>query len=213
MLANLKKIRERAGLTRAKVAQDLGLSINTYRNWEQGVNEPKNVKIASTVADYFGVTLDELVGNVPAKIDLSDPRGKVVPMTQKAPLYGTIAAGVPREMWTLESELPVPSELISKYPDSFFLRVEGNSMNKLIPDGSYALIVPTENVQNGDTVAVNINGYDATLKQWYKTNNSLILSPCSYDSEFEDLVYRDGDESNPTVRVLGVMVWFMGDFR
>lgn len=206
----IQKFRRLAGLEQDEAAKALGIAISTYRNYEYGYREPKSEMLIS-MAQLFDCTVNDLLGL--SERQVSVPTSRIVPMTQKAPLYGTIAAGVPREMWTLESELPVPSELISKYPDSFFLRVEGNSMNKLIPDGSYALIVPTENVQNGDTVAVNINGYDATLKQWYKTNNSLILSPCSYDSEFEDLVYRDGDEGNPIVRVLGVMVWFMGDFK
>lgn len=208
MLANLKKIRERAGLTRAKVAQDLDLSINTYRNWEQGVNEPKNVKIASRVAEYFGVTLDELVGNV-SPGDMSVPTSRIVPMTRKAPLYGTIAAGVPQEMWVIEDKLPVPDQLIEKYPHAFFLRVDGDSMNKIILNGHYALIDPDAEIFNGDIVAVNINGYNATLKTWFKTDNTLILAPSSYDTEFKDYIFDDGNPDNPEIRPLGKMVWSM----
>lgn len=40
-LENLKEIRLKKGLTQAQISKLVGVSINAYRNWEQGTGEPK----------------------------------------------------------------------------------------------------------------------------------------------------------------------------
>lgn len=204
MLYALKSIRERRGLTQKKVAELVGVPISTYRNWEYLHNVPRQEQFVD-LANLFDVSLDELLG----REDMSAPNSKVVPMTQKAPLYGTIAAGVPQEMWVIEDKLPVPDQLIEKYPHAFFLRVDGDSMNKIILNGHYALIDPDAEIHNGDIVAINVNGYNATLKTWFKTDNTLILAPSSYDTQFKDYIFNDGNPDNPEIRPLGKMVWSM----
>lgn len=58
---NLKKSREATGLTQAQVADKLGISDGTYKNYEQGKREPNN-SLLCRIADLFGVTTDYLLG-------------------------------------------------------------------------------------------------------------------------------------------------------
>ena len=58
---NLKKSREATGLTQAQVADKLGISDGTYKNYEQGKREPNN-SLLCRIADIFGVTTDYLLG-------------------------------------------------------------------------------------------------------------------------------------------------------
>lgn len=127
------------------------------------------------------------------------------------PLYGSIAAGTPIEMLTVEDYIEVPKNIALKYPKAFLLKINGDSMNKVIPNNSYALINPQEEVNNGDVVAVAINGYDATLKRFYKLQNTTVLEPDSYNSEHVAKTFN-GLENEPKLRVIGKMVWFMSGF-
>lgn len=58
-MSKIKELREKTGITQEALARELGVSRQTVLNWETGRNMPfgKNAKI---VADFFGVTIDEL---------------------------------------------------------------------------------------------------------------------------------------------------------
>ena len=67
-IENLKKAREKAGLTQAQAAIAIGVSDGTYKNYEQGKREPNGDKMV-TIANLFGVTTDYLLGREPAPDD------------------------------------------------------------------------------------------------------------------------------------------------
>lgn len=54
---NFIKVR---GLSHYRVAKDLNLSLNVYRNWRDGAMP--NLKVFTTLCKYLGVTADSLVG-------------------------------------------------------------------------------------------------------------------------------------------------------
>lgn len=118
------------------------------------------------------------------------------------PVYGRIAAGEPN--WAeecLEGRLPIDPELMNIVDpeECFFLRVNGESMNKIIQDGAYALIRRADTVENGDIAVVLVDGFDATLKKFTKQNDLVILEPMSNDSSFTTQVYGKDTE----VKILG----------
>jgi len=57
----LKKLREDERLSQAQLAKDLSLPRYTIGNWEQGRAEP-DTQMLKTLADYFDVSLDYLLG-------------------------------------------------------------------------------------------------------------------------------------------------------
>lgn len=83
--------------------------------------------------------------------------------------------------------------------ECFFLRVNGESMNKEIKNGGFALIKKTDFVENGEIAVVLVNGFDATLKKFTKQGDLIILEPMSTDSSFETQVY----DKNTEVKVIG----------
>ena len=58
----LKKLRERKGLNKKQMAQELGLQYMTYCRYENDEREPNN-EILIEIANYFDVTIDYLIGN------------------------------------------------------------------------------------------------------------------------------------------------------
>lgn len=65
-IENLKKAREKVGLTQAQAAEAIGVSDGTYKNYEQGKREPNGDKMV-TIANLFNVTTDYLLGREPSQ--------------------------------------------------------------------------------------------------------------------------------------------------
>lgn len=64
----LKAIRIKKHLTQADVANYLGIARNTYTQYEQGLHKVPP-EILCKLADFFGVTVDELLGRAPQLFD------------------------------------------------------------------------------------------------------------------------------------------------
>lgn len=57
----LKELRENIGLSQYTFAERFGVSQSTVGNWEAGKREP-NFSTMQRIADFFGVTVDYLLG-------------------------------------------------------------------------------------------------------------------------------------------------------
>ncbi len=119
-----------------------------------------------------------------------------------APVYGQISAGIPN--WAeecMEGRIPIDYELMNiiNPEEHFFLRVNGESMNKVIKNGAYALIHKQDVVENGEIAVVLVNGYDATLKKFTKQGDLIILEPQSNDDSFKIQAY----DKNTSIKILG----------
>ena len=90
---NLKRARENTGLTQSQVADMLGISDGTYKNYEQGKREPNNTLLLK-IADLYGVTTDYLLGRepAPAPVDPFEVLGfkKTVDDDEFVRLYNTL---------------------------------------------------------------------------------------------------------------------------
>ena len=62
MLFELKNIRRKAGLSQEEAADQLGVPIGTYRNWEQMKTMPRDRGELPRLARFFGVTVEDLFG-------------------------------------------------------------------------------------------------------------------------------------------------------
>lgn len=59
----LKEFRLKKGVSQSTVAGSIGISTTQYQNYEYGKKEP-TLKNLLALADYFGTSLDDLVGRV-----------------------------------------------------------------------------------------------------------------------------------------------------
>lgn len=82
------------------------------------------------------------------------------------------------------------------------MRVNGESMNKIVRNGAYALIHKQDIVENGEIAAVLVNGDEATLKKFSKQGNLVVLEPMSDDSSYQVQVY---DKTTP-IQIIGKYV-------
>lgn len=108
------------------------------------------------------------------------------------PVYGQISAGQPN--WAeecIEGRLPIDPNLMNIVDpeECYFLRVNGESMNKIVKNGAYALIRKADWVDDGAIAVVLVNGYDATLKKFSKQGDFVVLEPMSTDPSFKTQIY------------------------
>lgn len=73
----LKSLREAKGLTQQEFANDFGISKGTIGMWESGAREPRKLIELQRIADYFGVTVDYLLGREDIKNELPAQDGEL----------------------------------------------------------------------------------------------------------------------------------------
>lgn len=66
---NIKKIRKSLGLKQKYVAERLGIKATTLYKYEVGLVEP-NINMLKKMADFFAVSVDEIVGAKTPMLDL-----------------------------------------------------------------------------------------------------------------------------------------------
>ena len=58
---NLRLLRKAHGLKQQELADQLGISLRAYQYYERNEREPQ-LSVLVRIADYFGISLDELEG-------------------------------------------------------------------------------------------------------------------------------------------------------
>ena len=198
----IRDLRQMNGLSQAQLASKLSIERSTVAHWEADKNSP-NYETVNLLADMFGVTIDFLVGKTTV------PDGQVMTnihiMTKSVPVYGRIPAGVPFEAIQDQLDDVAIPDWLAKKKDLFGLLVVGDSMNKVVPDGAIAVLQKTDRLDNGEIGAVMVNGFDATLKKFFRLTDNIVLEPLSFNSEHKPMVIEQGGME---VKVIGKLLWF-----
>jgi repressor LexA len=84
------------------------------------------------------------------------------------PLLGTVAAGLPLEVYTEQETVAVPHDMIRR-GNNYVLRVKGESMiEEQIRDGDYIIVNARQTADNGEMVVALVDGEAATVKKFYR---------------------------------------------
>jgi repressor LexA len=200
MACKLREFRKASGLSVDEVGSKIGKSGKTISAWEVGHGQP-GADLLIQLCGVYGVHISDFYGSAIKAVegDYTD-----------IPLYGSIAAGTPIEMLDVDDTYPVPTKAHKQYPKAFLLKVDGESMNRTIPNGCYALVDPEQkdDVCDGKPYAVCVNGFDATIKRIRKLANGFELVPDSNDPTYKATIYDFGIEGTETITVIGRVVWY-----
>lgn len=185
----LRLLREEKGLTQADLAEIIGIKTpQSIGNYELGKRDIAT-KYLIEFAKFFGVSTDYILGYDNNKVSVDSDLNNLLTI----PVLGKIPAGKP----VLANEniikyLPIAPEMFSIKNESnlFFLKVSGESMNKVIANKSYVLVRKQETAESGDIVVAIANDDDeATLKRYKVIDNQFVmLEPDSSDEKFESIV-------------------------
>ena len=139
----------------------------------------------------------------PRAIEVVDDDDGAIPISRAAvrdvPLVGHIAAGSPiLAEEDIEEVYPLPTELVGTDP-VFMLRIRGDSMMDVgIYDRDYVVVQKQSTARNGDIVAALVDGEEATVKRFERTDTGVVLHP--ENDAYEPMVFTKD------VEVLGVVV-------
>lgn len=200
---NVARLRAEHGMSQRALAARLDITNGTVAAWETRDTLPDYSRI-KRIAEIFDVSVPQLFArHIPSRSDEKFSSDEVR-------VYGKIAAGTPIEMEEGDYGFPCPSYLTKRHPKAFFLEVEGESMNRVLPNGSLALIDPAlrDHVVSGRAYAVCVNGYDATVKRVRMLENGIELDPDSTDPTFHPMVYDSTVPDTETVTIIGEVVWY-----
>lgn len=170
---------------------------------------PKQVNL-SRLADALHVDEGWLMTGVKQKVNKYGP---TLPAGWYPFIPESISAGK-LEKVEANTSLPyisVPDVCLGKYAkdrDLYFMTVNGESMNRVIPNHSLIAVkspIDKESLNNGDIVVASSNG-SYTVKRFIndKTNGRIILRPDSTDIVFSDLIFTN--EEVQDLRIFGKVV-------
>lgn len=185
----LKILREEKGLTQKDIAKIIGVKTSQAVGYYERGKRDMPTKTVQTLANFFGVSSDYLLGNSNKKNSDNNNLNNLLII----PILGRIPAGKPiLANENIINHIPISTDMFSVKEDSdlFFLEVSGESMNKIIQNGAYVLVKKQEVAENGDIVVAIANDDDeATLKRYKVIDKQFImLEPESSDETFEPIV-------------------------
>lgn len=199
---NIKNLRIKAGLTQAELADRIGVTRATVTQWEREWSQPRMGAIKK-LADVFGVSVSQMVSDN----DPSHPSNVQGMAMGPVPLLGSVHAGKPQDPDTYDGEtVKIPQFLIDSDPECYALEAEGDCMNKVYPEGCTIAVSPNKEPMNGSVAVVSIDGREAVMRRMYRTPNTLVLSPDSFNPDHDDIVVTS--ETEHTIEFLGKVVWF-----
>lgn len=204
----IKEVRQRLNLNKVEMAKKLKVAEGTIRNWESGKSEP-NFKRAREIAHVLDVDENWLIG-----VDDSSDVSQDDEVTLN--YYGTVAAGNFETVPLEDGNIKVPKSAFknAKAEDCFALKVNGDSMNKVLSNGSYIVIHDYRNITtpvlNTSDLLLIRNGSGHTIKRVRLTDTKIHFEPDSYIDEFKTETYdRDLSED---IEVVGKVIYNFRQF-
>ena len=195
---NIRRIRTQHDMTQEEFGKVAAVSAMAVSQWENGRAVPR-MGAVQRIADYFNISKGEVIDEGTDGVVLPSGAIPVVASSATVPLLtlGRVHAGALAD----EEEI---AHRVAGHPRAFALEVEGDCMNRVIPEGSHVLVDPDRQPANGSIAVVETEDYRAVMRRWYKGSTKLMLSADSFE-DYEDMIF--GMDDAP-VRVIGTVVWF-----
>lgn len=201
--------------TMADISKITGISRSSLSEYSNGKFVPKQDKVF-LISKALDVSPSWLMG---FDVDINNHKKSEVTIAGRANVMRTyryieskVEVGSPIAIEGQSySSLAVPDSMLGKYAknDILFMHTSGDSMNKVIPDGSLIGILEFKSVydvKNGDIVVFNNNG-NYSVKRYFKDeeNNRIIFKPESTNPIYTDIIY-DLDTEN--VEIIGKVIMY-----
>jgi repressor LexA len=163
----IKILRQQKGISQARLAKDLNVAQQTISHYETGRVEP-SLEMLKTLADYFGVSLDYFFSDHPgqSEVEFVDVEFKTVPL-YSAPVSAGNGA-FPDDIYVIGEVTAISKDV------DFAVRVVGDSMQPVAPDGSVLFVKKQPHAFNGDMIVCTYDGW--IYVKWYiKEDNKVML--------------------------------------
>ena len=185
----IQRVLDKHDMTQSDLAKILDVSESTVGKWILMKSIPR-MGVIQKLSDYF---------NVPKSyfLEESPPRHT---KGIRIPVLGRVAAGIPIEAIEDIDEWEEIPEAMAKTGEYFALRIKGESMSPKLQPGDVVIVKKQNDVDNGDTAIVLVNGNDATVKQIKKTEAGIMLVGLNVE------VYQPHFYSNKEIEELPIQI-------
>lgn len=203
----IKKLRKSRRMTQSDLANRLGVAPTTVSSWERGAAYPL-MTTAKSIADIFGVPVSVIAGEKE-----TSNIAPSMPIHSYKYLDAGVSCGAPElvEAYTKDNleEIQLSDAIMGRYAgddDILIIHANGESMNRVFPDGALLAVKRTDDLSNGDIVVFSIDNEDFSCKRYYRNDEAKVVSfqPDSDDPRFEPYVYRYEDADN--IAIFGKVV-------
>lgn len=202
--SNIRRLRERNSLTQEEFGKIAGVSSMAVSQWENDRAVPR-MGAVQLLADHFNISKGEIIDDeVPPTTIGAIPVYSSGEATVPLRSLGRVHAGSLADEEEAEGRVEVPASVLAAHPRAFALVVEGNCMDRVIPEGAHVLVDPDREPQNGSIAVVETEAYQAVMRRWYRGNSTLMLAADSHEEQ-DDMVLSMDDGP---VRVVGTVVWW-----
>lgn len=198
---NLRSYMTKANKSRKEVCEDLGFVYTTFCDWFNGLKYPRIDKI-EMLANYFNIQKSDLIE------EKNDNFHHIKGV--KIPVLGFVRAGIPISAIEEILDYEEISEEMSRQGEFFGLQIKGDSMEPKFSDGDVVIIQQQPTVENGDIAVVLINGDDATVKKFYRTDAGVKL--ISTNPAYDPLFFTPKEVDSLPVQVIGKVVELRAKF-
>lgn len=202
---NLKRLMEEHEISNIELSEKIGVSQSTVGKWLLQKSVPRMGAIEK-LADYFNVNKSDILENKPVAVMLP---------AQQYPLWPfTTGAGVADYEFSSESleKISIPDQFLGKYAgrkDIVIFEVNGESMNRIIPNHSY-VAVEYKNIdycpQTGDVVVFRLLGDGLGIKRYIDMYDEIMLKPESTDPVYTELRFKKSSADD--LEILGKVVMY-----
>ena len=206
---NLTEMMNQRKMSVTDLASALGFSTSTVWDWANGKTYPRIDKI-EMMANYFGVKKSALVEH--------HDNGVPLPIHSYPYIPADISAGTPERVDAITpdqlEQVAVPDAVMGKWAghtDISLMRANGESMNRVIPNGSLIGVRKIQEVSeldDGDIVVFDCDG-DYAVKRFYndKEHRTYIFQPDSDKPNFFPITHGYDDED--LVHIVGRVVMYV----
>lgn len=213
--SRLKEILEIKNINQKELSELSGIRASSISDWINNKYEAKQDKIY-LLSKALDVSPAWLMG---FDVDIDNHKKNEATFVGRANVMRTyryinskVSAGTPITIDGQNySSLAVPDSMLGKYAkeDVLFMHISGDSMNKIIPNGSLIGILEynsIHDIKNGDIVVFDYNG-NYSVKRFYKDEeqNRIIFKPESTDPTYLDIVY---DLELNNVDIIGKVIMY-----
>lgn len=192
----IKELRAEKNIKQADLAKFLNVSPAAMSGYETGKFEAE-LGTYEKMAEYFGVTLDFLLGR-------DTPKN---PQAIRIPVLGSVPAGVPVEaIEDIVDWEELPPNMAAGGKEYFALEVKGNSMYPQFLPGDIVIVLRTPVCESGQVCVVYVNGYDATLKQVKLNDQDESMTLVPKNPEYPPRTFSKEEIQSLPVSIAGVVV-------